>query len=343
MLPVVGISKHQYYYQPKGKRPGRKPSTTTVKKTGSTTQVLDNSKVVEEIKNLQSDPDLNYGYRKMYFALMQMGYYINHKKVYRIMNENQLLKDRYKRNPKVYAKYRIVCPTQPLELLEMDIKYVWVAEFRRHAYILTIIDTFTRATLDWQYGYTMKAKQVKQSWERVITRFLQPADMLNKEIHIEVRNDNGPQFCAKLIQRFFKENYLNQVFTHPYTPQENGHIESFHAILSDALRKHTFWSLEELGARLSVFYHKYNNLRIHSSIANITPSNFWQFWNNNQITRTVLKNKKVRFTLNIPYQLISGTVNLREVSCINNQTLDESGYINLEMIGPETFPQLSVS
>jgi transposase InsO family protein len=31
----------------------------------------------------------------------------------------------------------------------------------------------------------------------------------------------------KLIQEFFKENYLNQVFTHPYTPQENGHIESF--------------------------------------------------------------------------------------------------------------------
>jgi transposase InsO family protein len=37
---------------------------------------------------------------------------------------------------------------------------------------------------------------------------------------------------AKLIQEFFKENYLNQVFTHPYTPQENGHIESFHAILA---------------------------------------------------------------------------------------------------------------
>jgi hypothetical protein len=29
---------------------------------------------------------------------------------------------------------------------------------------------------------------------------------------------------------FFVENHLNQVFTHPYTTQENGHIESFHAI-----------------------------------------------------------------------------------------------------------------
>ena len=28
------------------------------------------------------------------------------------------------------------------------------------------------------------------------------------------------------------ENKLNQVFTHPYKPPENAHIESFHSILS---------------------------------------------------------------------------------------------------------------
>jgi transposase InsO family protein len=45
---------------------------------------------------------------------------------------------------------------------------------------------------------------------------------LERGINIEVRNDNDSRFSAKLIQEFFKENYLNQVFTHPYTPQENG-------------------------------------------------------------------------------------------------------------------------
>jgi transposase InsO family protein len=55
--------------------------------------------------------------------------------------------------------------------------------------------------------------------------------LLGRGINIEVRNDNDSRFSAKLIQEFFKENYLNQVFTHPYT-QENGHIESFHAILA---------------------------------------------------------------------------------------------------------------
>lgn len=33
------------------------------------------------------------------------------------------------------------------QVLEMDIKYVWVTQARRHSYILTIIDTFTRFVL----------------------------------------------------------------------------------------------------------------------------------------------------------------------------------------------------
>jgi len=41
--------------------------------------------------------------------------------------------------------------------------------------------------------------------------------MLTKGISIEVRNDNDKRFSAKLIQDFFKENYLDQVFSHPYT------------------------------------------------------------------------------------------------------------------------------
>jgi hypothetical protein len=44
--------------------------------------------------------------------------------------------------------------------------------------------------------------------------------LFERGINIEVRNDNDSRFSAKLIQEFFKENYLNQVFTHPYTPQE---------------------------------------------------------------------------------------------------------------------------
>jgi transposase InsO family protein len=259
------------------------------------------------------------------------------------MKEAGLLKPQHKKRDKTYVKYRIVIPEGPLEVLEMDIKYVWVTKERRHAYILTVIDTFTRFVLHRQVGFTMKSRQVKQAWEEVIANYLQPADLLRKQIHIEIRNDNGPQFGSKIIRKFFEENHLNQVFTHPYTPQENGHIESFHSILSRALDPGVFWDMEELIARLTIFYEKYNNVRLHGSIANLSPRVFWDLWQEGNITRRVLKNKKVKFNLNIPYQQLSGNMNLREVPCSHLKTLDgfENENVN-EMFGAESFLQPSV-
>jgi len=76
-----------------------------------------------------------------------MGYFINHKKVNRLMFWHNMLKEYHKLSGKTYVTYRVVAPEGTLLLLEMDIKYVWVASDRRHAYILTVIDTFNRQIL----------------------------------------------------------------------------------------------------------------------------------------------------------------------------------------------------
>ena len=324
VLSVLRISKHQYYYKPKaGRKRGRKKSSVTLKHTDEGIVSCSNKQVVEQIKEVGKDPDTDYGHRKMTIQLMILGFVINHKKVYRLMKVARLLKERQKGSDKAYVKYRIVNPTAPLEVLEMDIKQVWITEHRGYAYILTVVDTFTRAVLHWSVGLNMKKRQVKEAWEQVIIEHLQPADQLSKGVHVELRNDNGPQFGATQIREFFQENYINQVFTHPYTPQENGHVESFHKILKDALGKQVFWSLSQLEERLEVFYHKYNNKRLHGSIASLWPMKFWELWNEGKINRIEKGKNKVKFTLTTPYHLISGNGNLREVSCSNLNPLDE--------------------
>lgn len=339
VLAITGISKHQYYYQPKNTRPGKVASTTTMRTVSGEMNVESNDQVVDQIVNLQEDPDTDYGYRKMYFALMMLGYFINHKKVYRLMKEHKLLKQKYKRAEKTYAQYRIVTPQGPLQVFEMDIKYVWIAKARKHCYILTIIDTFTRYVLNWQLGFTMKSHQVKQAWEEVIVNYLQEADLLKKGIRIEIRNDNASQFATKTIQDFFKENYLHQVFTHPYTPQENGHIESFHSILSRSIDKEAFWEIQDLEKRLEKFYYTYNNKRLHGSIANLTPKLFWKMWDEQKISSKELRNKTLKFYLTIPYQQLPENENLREVPCLNYQRFDTSDNLQNEAIGPETLQQ----
>jgi transposase InsO family protein len=302
-----------------------------------------NQKVIDQIKIIQSDPETDYGYHKMKFALLMLGYLINHKKVNRLMHESHLLKDRHQKVPRSFARFRKVMPAGPLEVLEMDIKFVWVEQHRRHAYIFTVIDTFTRVVLYWQSAYQFKQDQVKRAWESIIENYLQPFDCLNRNIHIEIRNDNDSRFAAKAVQQFFLDNKLNQVFTHPYTPQENGHIESFHAILSRMLNRFSFWSLEQLDFRLKLFYEKYNYARIHSSIAFVPPMTFWYCWQLGVVnTKINDKSKTLKFTLTIPYNKLSGIMSQREVPCLQPTTLNGLEDAQYEMPGAGSLQQPSV-
>jgi len=318
-LYIIGITKHQYYYKSKQSKQGIKKSIITKRlKKAEIISVL-NTDVVNEIIEIHKDPDTDYGYHKMTSALNLMGYTINHKKVYRLMFESQLLKDKHVKPSKTHVKYRKVFPSQPFEVLEMDIKFVWIEEFKMHAYILTTIDTFTRVVLHRYTAYSIKKEDVKKAWEYIIINHLQPNNCLDKGIKIEVRNDNDSRFSAKLIQDFFKENYLNQVFTHPYTPQENGHIESFHAILSKKLKPYLFWSIDELEQVLILFYEKYNNERLHSSVCDLPPNIFLECWNKNLIEQTRNEKKRtIKFKLKIPLNQISGNTSWE---CSSSQDL----------------------
>ncbi len=303
-LRITRLTKDQFYYIEKGTKPGRSPSDTTPWRDPATliNYEFDNRDVVQKIVEIKLDPDHTNWYRMIAITLQILGYYINHKKVYRLMQEYVLLELARKRSGREFVKYRRVAPEGPLRIIEMDIKYVWVYEVRKYAYILTVIDTFTRYVLHWAVGYTMKSEQVKDVWEYVIAHYLQPAGLLKKQLDIEVRNDNGKQFNSNLVIDFFKENSLHQVFTHPYTPQENGHVESFHGILGKALKTDKFTSLPMLEKRLDRFYTCYNNDRSHSGTIGIAPAKFWALYEFNKIEVVPLEKRKVKFKLKVAYQ-----------------------------------------
>ncbi len=303
-LGITGLTKNQFYYVQKGTRPGKRPSGVTAWRDPATLirYEVDNSEVVQKIVEIKLDPDHTNWYRMIATTLQIRGYYINHKKVYRLMNEYVLLEQPRKRTGRDFVKYRRVAPEGPLRVIEMDIKYVWIYEKRRYAFVLTVIDTFTRYVLHWTVGYSMKSEQVKNVWERIVAEYLQPAGKLTDALEIEVRNDNGKQFNSDLIVGFFKENQLHQVFTHPYTPEENGHIESFHSILGKALSKDSFTSLLMLEQRLERFYRGYNNERSHSGTKGIPPAKFWALFELDKIEVIPLEKRKVKFKLKVAYQ-----------------------------------------
>ena len=220
------------------------------------------------------------------------------------MFEYLLLENKRNRTGREFVKYRRVTPSGPLRVLEMDIKYFWVHEKRRYAYVLTVIDTFTRYALHWSVGYTMKSEQVKNVWEYVVVEYLQPANILSSEIDIDivVRSDNGKQFNSEIMTEFFLSNRNRHEFTRPYTPEENGHVESFHGILGKALKKEVFSSLANLENRLIRFYESYNNDRSHSGTKGVPPAKFWVMFEQGKVDVIYQENRAQKFKLKVAYQ-----------------------------------------
>jgi putative transposase len=316
-LELLGITKHAYYYQPKEGKRGRNKSHYTTKITckNRLNTRIDTDQLVKEIIAVKSNPETDYGYRAMTAALQLKGYVINKKKVYPIMGDYQLLHEKRKKTGKVYVKHRRVDPRVPLEVIEMDIKFQWVVSHQRYAFILTIIDCFTRTVLHWQVAYSITQSQVIDAWEDVIVNYLQPYRMMDKKITIEIRNDNDSRFAAHSVQKYLAENGLNQVFTHPYTPEENGHIESFHSILGRSLERiGTFRTLQDLEQHLKGFYTIYNEVRLHGSLDHLPPKRFWKLWQEGLIESIVRKNKARRHRLLIPHYELSGNGSQKEHS-----------------------------
>lgn len=303
---IAGMSRSTYYYKGKGIRKGKAPSLFTPYRG----QLVSNRKVLEAIEEILSDEFIDYGYKRTCMALRELGYAINPKKVHRLMREANLLYSSRKSSPqrkRTFVQYTTPAYERPFATLEMDIKYVYIWNERRNAFLLTVLDTFSRIAVDWELGYRMTATQVAAVIDRVKEHPLLQPYLQNQATVICIRTDNGPQFVAKLLaDRIEPNSSLKQEFIRPATPQQNGHIEAFHATLQMlVMDRMILQNLDHARAVLTRFFNTYNNKRIMKSILYLSPMEFLRHWENNRIGVDPSNHKKPFFfrerqTLNGP-------------------------------------------
>jgi putative transposase len=309
-LSICQVSKDQFYYKVIGGKQGRKASKYTNRIVDGVEVLHSNRAVIGYIRSKYDDPKVDYGYHKMTAELQLDGFVINHKKVYRLMQNGQLLRPKPLKDKKCWVKYRKLVPEGPWNIFEMDIKQVWMKLECRYMFVLTIIDVFTRIVLEQTSGYSMTQEQVQSAWKRVITNYLEPYSISTSDLYIEVRSDNGPQFCAIKLNNFFSLNGFHRTFTHPYTPQENGHVESYHAILANAMKSCDFDRRSDFEVWRITFLEFYNYRRIHSSITKLPPKTFLDQWYRGNIK--IVKNPNVareaKIVLAIPRNTVERVV-----------------------------------
>lgn len=270
-----------YYYRKEGQYPKRgRPVTVETFKEGCIVEgikvmsIVPDTLVVESIKELLCKEFVCYGYRKMHKALSRVGYIINHKKVYRLMKEQGLLNKRVLTGRRINrVRDRVVRLSGPNELWEMDIKYIRVEGERRNAYLLAIIDCFTKEVVGDHFGYSCRKEDVV----RLIGEALGMKNLKEVPGRLRIRTDNGSQFIAKRVESYLEEVGIDHERTHPRSPQENGHIESFNSIVEmEVVRRFEFDDFKEALDTMKRFIRFYNEERLHSGIGYRTPKEVYE-------------------------------------------------------------------
>jgi len=270
IIRMVGIVSSSYYREPSGGKKGNKPSTGTFHKTKGF--VLQDA-VVVSIKEILKHEFIDCGYRLMTSYLTRDGYTINHKKLYRIMKQEGLLKldDRIDRSGsgRKFVKFRKVYTSRPLECLEMDIKMVWIPSVGKNAYLLSIIDVHTRRILKDYFSFNIKQDQVIALLSELFEKYDYPDNVV-------IRSDNGSQFIAIKVREYLGLIGVQQEFTHIATPEENAHIEAYHGILKkEVFKRFDYQYFGEIEQILKRYVKFYNNRRLHGLLGRITPMEKW--------------------------------------------------------------------
>ena len=263
----VGFPKSNYYYKPSDKRKGIAPSATTIKRDGTT---VPNEEVVDDIKKILSGEFICYGYQNVTAALKAMDYIINHKKVYRLMDESKLLLGKVisTHGKRDFVKFRKITASRPMEYLCLDIKYVWVKGEKRNYYLLSVMDIYTRYIVGYIYQSSIRKIDVVKLLSRINLKYGLKG--------VFIRNDNGSQFIANMVRQYLRSLEAHQEFTNLATPEENSYIEAFHSILDrEVIQRFDFESYYESKQTLSAYMNFYNTKRLHGSLKRKTPMQVW--------------------------------------------------------------------
>jgi transposase InsO family protein len=202
-----------------------------------------------------------YGYRRITAMLKTLGYDINHKRVERIWKENGLKVP--KKQPK---RKRLWLNDGSCIRLRPEYKnHVWSYDFvtdqlenKKKLRWLNIIDEYSRICI---------FSEPRRNWRHQdIIEVLSDCFILHG-VPTHMRSDNGPEFIAKELRKWFKDIGVITSYIEPGSPWENGYCESFNSKMRDEfLNMEVFSTLNEAKALAKQWVIYYNTIRPHSSL-----------------------------------------------------------------------------
>lgn len=288
----AGLSKSCYYYSKKitsVKPAGRPVPGFTVNRDG---EIIYDEVIIKYLKEYRSSLEFNNagGARKLsHYLAIEQKIYINHKKIYRLCNEADiLLFKKSDKQKKVFVKTRCKYSDVqlPNQLWQFDLKYIWIHGENRWCFFLGFIDVVSKKITGWYVGKTCKSGDLVFTLNQAIKN-----ENITSENPLIIRSDNGPQMSSNRFYFYLKnlEKKLTHEFIPPRSPDRNAYIEAFNSILeTEVLKVQYYKTFEDVYASIFRFIEFYNNRRIHGSLKFKSPKMFIEGLKNETITPQVV-------------------------------------------------------
>jgi len=218
-----------------------------------------------------------YGYRRISAELRRRGMVVNHKRVARIMREDNLL---------AMQPRQFVVTTKSDHKLEVylnlarrmkltGIDQLWVADITyirlksEFVYLAVILDGFSRKVVGWSLERTLASRLALVALEQAIaTR--KPALGL---VH---HSDRGVQYASDEYVGVLERHGMLPSMSRPANPYDNASCESFMKTLKrEEIYANQYRDLDHLRANIEEFVERYyNQQRLHSALGYRSPEEF---------------------------------------------------------------------
>jgi transposase InsO family protein len=218
-----------------------------------------------------------YGYRRISAELRRRGMRVNHKRVMRIMAEDNLLA--------VQRKSFVVTTNSDHEfevylnlagrMKVTGINQLWVADItyirlqREFVYLAVVLDAFSRKVVGWELDRTLAVRLPLTALEQAIAG-RKPGPGL---VH---HSDRGLQYASAEYVGVLRQHQMIPSMSRPANPYDNASCESFMKTLKrEEIYANRYQDLGHMHVNIEEFIEQYyNRQRLHSALGYCSPEEF---------------------------------------------------------------------
>jgi putative transposase len=263
VLENIGLPRSTYYYWKNQKDISNSGSRKTKNKPSWS---LSNKERQTVLNIMNSEEYCDMSPAQIYHSLLDKDeYFCSIRTMYRILSENNQIKERRQRRSSNYIKPELLA-ISPNQVWSWDITKLKSVLKWTYYYLYVILDIYSRYIVGWLLAYRENSDLAKQLIYETCLKQNIARDQLT------IHADHGSSMRSKPVAFLLSDLGITKTHSRPYQSNDNPYSESqFKTLKYHPTFPDRFNSIEEARTFCSEFFNWYNNNFYHSGLGYYTP------------------------------------------------------------------------